>query len=217
MNRRHFLGFFASSASLAACSTDNNALKTLASAYEASFGDKAAFDPSYPESLPYASIAVSAKNRSRALLVLGKAEGDERQWISADRGVLVTRHGRIIRTVGLNENLIKTDFSGPDFFERWGDERKSSKVNRVVDLMPGNRYGVAITSIFKAVGKETINIGSRSYQTTRFEENGTAPLLSWTFSNSYWADDKGNVWRSIQQLSPNAPAMTIEVTKPYRA
>ena len=216
MKRRQFLGLFASSASLAACSTNNNLVKSLSSAYEISFGDKSAFDPSYPERLPYASISVSIKNTARALLVLGKAEGDELHWISADRSVLVTRHGRLVKTVGFNENLLKTAFSGPDFFDNWRDDQKPSQINRVVDLAPGNRYGIPVISTFKAIAKETINIGSKSYQTTRFEENGSAPMLAWTFVNNYWADDKGRVWRSTQQISPASPLVTIEVTKPYR-
>lgn len=217
MKRRRFLGLFASSASLAACSTNNNALRTLVSAYEISFGDKSAFDPAYAESLPYASIGVNFKNASRALLVLGKADGDERQWISADRSVLVTRNGRLVKTVGLRENLTDTRFSGADFFENWSSERTPTKIERIVDLMPGYRYGVLVSSSFKAIGQETITIGSRSHRTTRFEESGSAPLLSWTFTNNYWADDEGHVWRSIQQYSPASPTLTIEVIKPYRA
>ncbi|MFZ4534793.1 YjbF family lipoprotein [Propionivibrio sp.] len=214
MNRRHFLGLLASSAALTAC-TNNNTLKSLSSAYEISFGNKSAFDPSYPEQLPYASISVGIKNMSRALLVLGKVDGDELHWISADRSVLVTRHGRLVKTVGFKENLIKTDFPGPDFFENWSGNEKPTQANRIIDLTPGNRYGIQVIASLKTIGKETISIGSKTYQTTRFEENCFAPTLSWTFSNSYWVDDNGRVWRSTQQASPASPLITIEVTKPY--
>lgn len=216
MKRRRFLGILASSTALAACS-NSVAMRTASSAFENSFGNKSAFDPGYPEQLPYASIAVSIKNMNKALLILGKIEGDDLHWVSADRSVLVTRHGRLVKTVGLNENLIKTDFPAADFFENWSADKKSSTAARIVDLTPGNRYGVKIESSLKAMNRETIGIGNKTYQTTRFDEHCVAPLLSWEFTNSYWADDHGTVWRSRQHTTPASPVITIEVTKPHQA
>lgn len=216
MQRRHFLSFFASSTALAACS-NSAAFKTLNSAYDMSFGNTPSFDPSYPDKLPYASIAVSIKNMPRALLVLGKVEGDEMHWFSGDKGVFVTRFGRLIKTVGLPENITKTDFSTADFFETYPEAQKDASLSRVIDLSPGHRYGVKVDAILKKLGKETITIGTKTRETTRFEEYCHAPLLSWRYTNSYWVGETGQVWRSTQQVTPTGQPITIELTKPFKA
>lgn len=216
MQRRHFLSFVTASSVLAACS-NSAAFKTINSAYDMSFGNKPSFDPSYPDQLPYASIAVSMKNLPKALLVLGKVEGDEMHWFSGDRGVFVTRFGRLIRTVGMAENITKTDFSSPDFFENATRAKTEASLSRIIDLSPGNRYGIKVDSKLKELGKETITIGTKTRETTHFEEYCYAPLLSWRCTNHYWVGESSQVWRSIQQASPAGQSITIELTKPFKA
>lgn len=215
MQRRHFLSFVASSTALAACS-NSTAFKTINSAYDMSFGNKPSFDPGYPDQLPYASIAVSMKGMPKALLVLGKAEGEEMHWLSGDKGVLVTRFGRLIRTVGLPENITKTDFASPDFFENFPEARHDVSLSRVIDLSPGHRYGIKVDASLKNLGKETITIGTKMRETTHFAEFCYAPLLSWRHTNNYWVGENGQVWRSIQQVSPSGQPITIELTKPFK-
>ncbi|SDH67588.1 YjbF family lipoprotein [Propionivibrio dicarboxylicus] len=217
MKRRHFLGILTSATALAACSSNNVSLKTLREVYDARFGKASSFDPELPDTLPYASIAVTFKNWKKLLLILGKVEGDEQHWISEDRGVLVTRFGRIIKTVGLPEELLKTVFHSPDFFERTQLTTPSAEsARRSIDLSPGNRYAVIVNSTLTPLGDMTaIQIGKHIRQVRCFEENGEATALSWRFTNRYWADASGFVWKSEQQTSPNTPIITIEVAKPY--
>lgn len=214
MNRRSLLGFLAASAAIGGCA--NNIMgKTLARALETSFGSSSAFEPDYPDRLPYASLAVTLKNNQRALLILAKAESGELHWVSADRGVLVTRNGRLVRTVGLPENLIRTDFVGKDFFEEKGlpDENPASS-RRLIDVAPGNRYGILVDATLVRGEKDRTKINNRLYDTVRFDEHCSVPGLSWRFVNSYWIDDRRNVWRSIQHISPGVAPLEIEVTKP---
>ena len=218
MNRRNLLVTLAASLATSACS-NNVTVKTIGSIFDSSFGKGAAFDPDYPDKLPYASISVSQNGLKRSLLVLGKVEGDELHWISADRGVLITRHGRLVRTVGFAENLAKTDFSGEDFVtgKVFPNLENQLTAARIVDLSPGNRYGIKIESSLEMIGKESIAIGSHRHETTRIDEHCVAPLLRWKYTNSFWLDAQGQVWRSTQHFAPTAPVMSIEVTKPYRA
>ncbi len=218
MNRRVFLTALTGALAANACS-NNVTVRTLSNVIGTSLSERSAFDPSYPDKLPYASIAVSRKGLERSLLVLGKAEGDELHWISADRGVLVTRHGRLIKTVGFTENLLKTDFSGDDYFASLSisDWEKKTSYRRIIDLSPGNRYGITIESTLELAGSETIQIGSHSYETTRLREHNVAQSLGWQYTNTYWLDAQGKIWRSEQTFAPGMPPLTIEVTKPYRA
>lgn len=214
-NRRTFLTMLASSLPVIACSS-SAPIKSLGTVM---LGNKTAFDADYPEQLPYASITASQKgSNQKALLILGKIEGDDLHWISADRGVLVTRHGRLIRTVGFRENLTKTNFIDSDFFEgeKIAPSQKTITKTRIVDLSPGNRYGITVEARIEQGVDEKVQIGSHSYDTTIISEHCFAPTLQWKYTSTYWQDHTGRIWRSIQHFAPEAPPLIIEVTKPYQ-
>jgi hypothetical protein len=215
MNRRNLLAWFAASVSTAACS-NNVALKTAGSFISSSFGNASLFEPDYPDKLPYASIAVRQKGVPRYLLVLGHVAGDELHWFSADRGIFVTRHGRLVRTVGFPENLSKTNFVNTDYFSGTTQPTQNPELaTRIIDLSPGNRYGIKIESSLETIGQEIIEIGKHRYETTRYDETCYSSLIGWKYTNSFWLDSKGKIWRSTQYFSPRAEPLTIELTKPY--
>lgn len=216
MQRRDFLGLITASAVLGGC-TNSVAGRTLATAFETSFGDASSFDPDYPDKLPYASMAVSIKNSRKALLVLAKVDQGELHWISADRGVFVTRNGRLVRTVGMPENLVGTEFLGADFFEESGVPGATAfPRKRLIDIAPGNRFGMVVEASLSLGPKDMVRINKRQYETVRLVETCVVPQLSWEFQNVYWVDGRGMVWKSVQHTVPGAPAIEIEVTKPAR-
>lgn len=215
MNRRSLLALLAASLSTAAC-TNNVALKTMGSIFDTSFGNGSAFEPDYPDKLPYASIAVRQKGIQRSLLVLGRVSGDELNWVSADRGILITRHGRLIRTVGFPENISKTDFINTDYFSGITPPAHNPvPATRIIDLSPGNRFGIKVESSLEIIGQETIEIGKHRHETTRYDEICFSSQIGWKCTNSFWLDSKGRTWRSTQHFSPRAEPITIELTKPY--
>ncbi|MBS1190197.1 MAG: putative lipoprotein YmcC precursor [Rhodocyclaceae bacterium] len=217
MDRRNFLSLLVASATLGGCA-NSIVGRTLVKAAETSFGSSSAFNPDYPDKLPYASLAVMTKSTPQALLILAKAEGGELHWMSSDRGVLVTRNGRLVRTVGLPENLLYTDFLKNDFFEAGHlPHAEASSVKRLVDMAPGNRYGILVESTLTRVRQEKIRIGRHEYDVMQFVEYCVAPQLSWEYANTYWVDAQGMMWRSIQHVVPGMEPVEIEVTKPFRA
>jgi hypothetical protein len=174
------------------------------------------FEPDYPERLPYASMAVTMKNNVKALLVLAKVEHGELHWVSGDRGVLVTRNGRVTKTVGLAGNLLGTSFLDNDFFEDGRfPSHETAKARRVIDLSPGGHYGLVLEAKLVRCNKESVQIYKRVYDTWRFEERCVVPALSWEFVNTYWLDEQGVMWKSRQYLTPDVGAIDIEVTKRY--
>lgn len=215
MKRRELLGLLAGSAALGGCA-NSVMTQTVVTAFENSFGGASAFNPDYPDKLPYASITVSIKNLQRALLVLGKAEHGELHWMSSDRGVLVTRNGRLVRTVGLPENLLRTDFLEPDLFDsESGVQEKARLTKRLIDIAPGNRFGMLVEARLERETKETVQIHTRTHDTVRFTEHCEVKQLSWKFTNTYWLGNDGIVWRSLQYISPGLGPIQIEVNKPF--
>lgn len=180
---------------------------------------KDSFDRKYALSLPYASIAVSFDAGPRALMVLGRYDGDALHWVSADRAVLVTRKGRIVRTVGLTgANLTETIFSNPDWVGTpIAAIPPGARAQRRIDLMPRRRMGLPVDAEFVTEGLETIRpLGADADVTVaRLRERCQCRTLDWDFDNLYWVNpDSGAVLRSHQHVAPEMPLVVTEVIKP---
>ncbi len=202
-------------ASLASVACGKNlSVRTMDVAID-NFLGRDAFDPDYPDRLPYASMAVSLPNMKRGLVILSKVEGDELHWFTADRGVLVTRFGRVVRSVGFPGNLAKIEFIDPDFLDPAVALRDGLVCRRRLDFSPGNYFGALLTAQIYLRGSEAIQIGKRQRALRLIEEHAVLAGLDWAFINRYWVDERRFVWRSEQHLVPASPVMQIEVMKPY--
>ncbi len=214
MKRRDFL-LALGAAPLASACTNNLSMKTLAVTVNSRLGDAPGFDPDYPDRIPYASMAVRLPNIDRALVILGRAENNTLHWYSADRGALVTRHGRLVSTVGFQEDLRATQFAVPDFLEP-GQKYDAGKVyRRQLDLSPGNRFGIPVVSTLVVGAQSELVVGKRRLRLRLLEERAQADLLAWKFVNRFWVDEAGFVWRSEQQTAPGMAPFVMEVMKPY--
>jgi hypothetical protein len=64
-------------------------------------------------------------------------------------------------------------------------------------------------------GEETIEILGKTHRTWVFEEKGQAPMIDWTFTNTFWLDaDTGFVWKTRQEVTPDLPVVETAITKP---
>lgn len=213
LHRRHFCIALGAAAVSVACGK-NLSVKTMEVALE-NFSGRDAFDADYPDRLPYASMAVLLPNLKRGLVILGKVEGDELHWITADRGVLVTRFGRLVRSAGFPENVARTEFIDPDFLDPAVPLRDGMTFRRQVDFVPGNYYGATVNSTLHVGEDHKLIVGKRQMSLRLFEERALVDGLGWGYTNRFWVDDKRVVWRSEQFLTPGRPAMMIDVMKPY--
>jgi len=211
--RRAICSAFGASLASVACGK-NLSVRTMDVAFD-NFLGRDAFDPDYPDRLRYASMAVSLPEMKRALVVLGKVEGDELLWFTADRGVLVTRFGRLVRSAGFQNNLARTEFVTQDFLDPAVVLKDGEIYQRNVDFLPGNYFGAPVRAILRLKGEETVLVGKRRMQLRLLEESVEIPGLNLTYANRFWVDTKRFVWRSVQYLSPLDAPMTIEVMKPY--
>ena len=214
MIRRRFLSALMLPPVLGACS-NNLSMKTLDAVLENSLGDRAAFDPAYPESLPYASMSVRLPNLKRALVILGRVEGDELHWYTADRGVLVTRHGRVVRTVGFSSNLLATAFADADFLEPDVPLGPGRVFRRQVDLQPGHNFGLPIEATLYPAAEEVVRVGNREIRLQRLDERVVFEKSGDVVINRFWVDNQRRVWKSEQQPIPGFSVFEMEVTKAY--
>ena len=169
----------------------------------------------YVTNLPYASIAAKIGRGPRSLLTLGRYDGPDLHWISADDVAVVTRNGRVIRTAGIAVGLRDTQGLNDDPVTS-GTFDFDGIHTRIVDLEDLTRtYGVPISSAFEVVGRETITILERDYDTLAVREFNDAATIRWAFQNFFWFDfQTGFMWKSEQHFARNTPPLEIEVLKP---
>jgi hypothetical protein len=163
--------------------------------------------------IPYASIAVRLGKGPQALLVLGRDDGRDLDWVSAKHEVIVTRNGRIVKTFGLTEDVKATEFLSDDPLSAAPDGTPTqSECLRAVDFEPSHFDGVLLRSQFHALGDEDVAILGSHISTRVWEETGEAPQFDWQFTNQYWLDaHSGFVWKSRQHTAPGLPALEITV------
>ena len=77
-------------------------------------------------------------------------------WISADREVLVTRHGRILQTVGLPENIDSTELVTQDFLVP--NAQAAATYLRSIDISKTRGFGIRIESQTRRLNTSTIQL-----------------------------------------------------------
>jgi len=167
------------------------------------------------DALPYASIRARFGKGPRSFLVLGRYAGEELHWVSADRAVIATRHGRVVRTVGFGTDLRETRDVNPDPVATGLQHVTAGAEHlRLVDIRPGDHFQVPVHSAFTPEGLTTVEILGNRYDLLQVREQNRADGLDWTFDNLYWVDAAtGFVWRSLQHFAPGLPPVEIEILK----
>lgn len=167
--------------------------------------------------IPYASILVRVGKGPENMLILARYDGKDLHWVSTDFAVLVTRGGRLVRTVGFAQDLLETRFFGADPLSRvpQDPEAAMAPARRRIDIRPPDRYGVLVESRLRHLGDERIEIKELVLDTALYAESNRAGGLDWTFENHYWADRRtGVIWRSVQHAAPSLPPIDIRILKP---
>jgi hypothetical protein len=165
------------------------------------------------------SIAVRMGDGAQALLILRRYDGDDLHWISAEREVIVTRRGRVVKTYGLPQDLKDTSFLTRDpLGAPEAGFAASAECLREIDLEPAHQDGVVVRSRFATAGSEEIDILGDRFATTVLHEEGAAPDIAWNFVNQYWIDPRsGYVWKSRQFAAPQLPPLEIIIYRPAAA
>ncbi len=147
-------------------------------------------------------------------MVLGNTDGSALSWFSRDRGILVTRHGRVVQSAGFVQNVKNTRFLDDDPLAA-GPVREPVTARRQVDIEPGDLFGIVLTCTITPEGSQDIETPGAHHQTERLREHCKAPLIGWSFDNQFWQDPRtGYVWKSIQTLVPSQPPLTLTTGRP---
>jgi hypothetical protein len=163
-------------------------------------------------------MLVKRGKRPAAIMALAYLENNQHKWVSSDNTMLIMDKGRIIRTLGLSENLLHSSNSALDPLKSMlhppEHESQPQTWLRRVDRT-GDEYGYPIESIFSNASPDTIQALSLSIEAILYVEtlNYKAPANYLRFNNSwknyFWYAKNGDLIKSIQKVSPLSESLEI--------
>ena len=167
------------------------------------------------DQIPYASLRMKIGKGPAGLLIKKKKKGDEYTWVSADNVYIVIKEGRIIRALGLTNNLTHVYSSEPSFKEilQTSDSLTGEKF-RYVSLDNPEAFNIRVKVSYKKIGPVDVSILDRTRQLILIEEKIENAYIKWRHTNKYWVDQEtGFVMQSFQVIAPNLPPILIQITK----
>lgn len=182
-----------------------------------SFGGTSRVTKDQAAAIPYATIGYRVNDGSEQLLVLATDSGGEQLWTSGAHVVIVTRGGRIVRTVGLAQDVSGvTPQKGQQQLLDLADATQQRLTSiRLEDFPNIPVYGAVVKCTAIPRGPETIVILGRGITTKKVDEDCRNQALNWSFTDSYWINpESGFVWRSIQHLAPKDEKIELEALRP---
>ncbi len=86
--------------------------------------------------------------------------------------------------------------------------------SRTISLESPQVRGLNIQVSTKIEKEEIIEILGREYEVVVIKEVVENEIIDWKHENFFWVDrETGFVWKSLQQIAPNVPPISLEVTK----
>ena len=149
------------------------------------------------------------KSGERPVAVMGLAfiENDHYKWVSADSKVVTMHHGVIIKTHGLDNDLLYTAPLATNPLA--GDSKLAFSWERRADV-EGVGYGLPINSKWKIEGEDTRTLMGTQFELLHISEHvsfaDTSPFfeLDLEWKNHYWLDLKTKtLLASKQKYAPD--------------
>lgn len=164
--------------------------------------------------IPYASAKLKIGRGSSGLLILESIKGNQTTWVSADNVLLLVRDGRIIRTLGLINNLTSYRSVDQSFKDLLSNSDSLLNYYSYYSYDEPLLHNLRVEVSLSIKGTQDVELLGKVRSLVLVEELVTSKEINWTKKNKYWIDpDTFFVWKSIQYISPKLPKFIFEVTK----
>jgi len=155
-------------------------------------------------------------DRPGATMALAFIENGEYKWLSGDDAMFITVNGRIVRTLGFEENLLYTSNLAIDpILEPTVPSIQSRTWTRRIDtdVIGANDFGAELISVFSAPQNSTIQIQDIEFSVFEIQEFVSYSSVvngSKTWTNHFYYDLNTNrLLKSIQTPAPNIDRLEI--------
>ena len=166
------------------------------------------------EQIPYASATLKIGKGSTGLVILESVKNNQYTWVSADKIFVVVKDGRIIRTLGLFNNITSYKFPKQTF------KQLIEENNLFLDYFAYYSFDEPFLLDLKTQnhlsnrGLENVSILGVERNLYLIEEDISNDYIRWKVKNKFWVDPKDFfVWKSVQHISPKLPEFLFIVTK----
>lgn len=167
---------------------------------------------------PYTAMYGRMDGGGQVLVVLAfvdKTGAEARlNWVTGASESFTTEQGRIIRTTGLDVNLVGVSAVTADPLRCVLAAGCATEWLREIDFVGGSETGTeTVRSNFVVMGSETLNLPTGPKQVVRIKEEGRFVRAGELFINTFWLEPDGHVVKSRQQLLPGAKALELTQVK----
>lgn len=156
----------------------------------------------------YDLLYVKSGERAQAVMVLAYLENGLHKWVSQDQAMLVLDKGRIVKTLGFDNDLLYLTNTVEDPLKRPVRVQDGRKWLRLADWKQ-DEYGYQLRSEFRNAGTEMLTFYDQSISSVLLIETVTyldkSEFLRGDkqWRNYFWFDAKtGTLLKSRQQLAP---------------
>ncbi len=201
---------------LTACENTQTTLRSYYNIMQQVIEYNADHEVAYEDALssPYKLASIKSGERGIAIIALAFVENGIDKWISNDNALLYLDSGRVVKTLGFNNDLQFTSSLELDPLKSL-EPGVTSKWNRIVDWESGE-YGYLVSSTFEDAGSDILHFYGHSLNTDLWIETATYSNKSrymrfdQEWQNKYWFDkDTGVLLRTEQKSAPFSDLMEI--------
>lgn len=199
---------------VSACSGTYHAYKTM---YDValSASEDIVLDHGTITSARHDYLYVRRGDRPQVALALRYIEQNQLKWMSADNSMLVTSAGRIIRTIGLENDLLHITNKTADPLQKPLAITSSSTWLRLADWSLAE-YGYQIRSQFHIESGHSLAFFGHELpvikvtETLRYENDANFVRFDGNWQNVFWLDAKtGEMLKTQQRLQPGTEEIEL--------
>lgn len=168
--------------------------------------------------LPYASLYLRQNGGQRIFVVLGYDEQGLQKWITRDRAMLVTRHGRLVKTLGLADNLYEVNALQADPLAQGLQLSDGMRWTRTLGWTEGGQYRAdTARSLFSRQPDAVLQIAGNAVPCRVWQEHVVMDGSGKSWNNTFWIDSQtGLVRQSSQTLGADYYTLEMTLLKPAR-
>ncbi|WP_261644234.1 YjbF family lipoprotein [Erwinia mallotivora] len=171
------------------------------------------------DNLPYASMYLRLNDGQRIFVVLGFDENGQQKWITRDQSVLVTQHGRVVKTLGLSDNLVSITNAGQDPLSAPLQLREGASWTSTLSWTEAGHFRSATAvSHFTRKDDQVLDLAGKKVACRVWQEQVTLLESGKSWSNTFWFDTTtGQVRQSQQMLGGADFSVETIILKPAKS
>ncbi|QFS62177.1 hypothetical protein GAY20_18955 [Pantoea dispersa] len=169
--------------------------------------------------LPYASLYARVDNGPRIFVVLGYLENGQQKWVTQDKAMLVMQHGRLVKTLGLRDNLQAVSNLAQDPLADALRLQNGAQWTRVVQWREQDNVRAATAhSTFQRGDDEVLNLASERVPCHVWHETVEMESPGVIWQNTFWIDNRdGTVLQAQQMLAADQFPIATTLLKPAKS